>query len=54
MNKCVYYGKATKDSLFGSDRTLKFPDGKVYNFCSSSCRENYKRDNKLEVFDKKP
>ena len=54
MDNCVYCGKATKDSLFGSDRALKFPDGKVHNFCTSSCRENYKRDNNLEVFDKKP
>ena len=54
MDNCLYCGKATKDSLFGSDRALKFPDGKVHNFCTSSCRENYKRDNNLEVFDKKP
>ncbi len=54
MNKCAYCSSTTKDSLFGSDRALKFPDGIVYNFCTSSCRENYKREYNLEVFDKKP
>ena len=54
MKECSTCKKKTKDTLFGSDRSLKLSNGINLYFCSSICREIFKKEKNLEVYDRKP
>ena len=54
MKNCKQCEKSMKETLFGSDRSLKMPDGKVLFFCTSICREKYKKEHNLQAYHRKP